>query len=95
MHHPQPEADRAHLSEAEARAFYDAFDKRRDYMRAEGFHWLVDGGEECVPLPGCPGCGAPGESVSWSLYEIELLVDVDPCGHRFIVEPVADERWLR
>lgn len=90
---PYPNADRAPLGEAEALTFNDAFEKRSNYMRAEGFHLMVDG-KDRVPLPGCPGCGTPAESVFWGVQDATLLVNVDPCGHRFVVEPITDERWL-
>lgn len=75
-------ADRILLDGDRVRAFHDAFDKRRDYIRAEGIDRLV-GGEESVPLPGCPECGTPAENVASAEYETVLETDVDPCGHRF------------
>lgn len=74
--------DRTHVDSDRVRAFSEAFEKRRNYIHAEGFRILADG-EDLVPLPGCPECGAPAENVAWAEYETELTVDVDPCGHRF------------
>lgn len=74
--------DRLLLDGDQVRAFHDAFEKRCGYIHAEGIHLLIDG-EDRVPLPGCPQCGAPAENVAWAEYETELTVDVNPCGHRF------------
>lgn len=75
--------DRIPLDGDRARAFYDAFEKRRDYISAERIHDLV-GGEDRVPLPGCPECGVPAVNCWWSEYETELTTDVDLCGHSFV-----------
>lgn len=72
--------------------FRDAFDKRSDYIRAERIHHLI-GGEDSVPLPGCPNCNAPSENVAWHIYDEWIDLDVDPCGHRFKIErPVEPQR---
>lgn len=89
-------AQRLPLDGDRATAFDEAFEKRRAYIRAEGIDWLVDG-EDRVPLPGCPECGVPGESVCWSTYARGpgwvLEMDVDPCGHRFRTEPAPERFW--
>ena len=76
-------ADRILLDGDRARAFHDAFEKRHDYIRAEGIHLLIDG-ENRVPLPGCPECGAPAGNTAWIEHETVLETDVEPCGHRFL-----------
>lgn len=73
------------LGGARAMAFDDAFVKRREYIHVELIHHLIDG-EDSVPMPGCPECGAPAEQVAWSMFEEWHEIDVDPCGHRFRVE---------
>lgn len=46
--------------------------------------------ELLAPAPGCPECNGPADAVMWSVYAIatgeELLVNIDPCGHRFRTE---------
>lgn len=97
-------ADRVHLDGDRVIAFHAAFDKRRDYIRAEGLHDLPDGGES-LPLPGCPECEGPAENVVSSLYEDQFEMDVDPCGHRFTTPApitvvssgdgwVSEEEWM-
>lgn len=86
--------ERTRIGETEALTFHGAFGKRREYMRAEGIDWLIDS-EETVPLPGCPRCRIPAESVFWDLrIDGSLLVDVEPCGHRLVVDPITDKKWL-
>jgi len=84
------------LDGARATAFDEAFEKRRDYIQAEGIDLLV-GGEKSVPLPGCPECGTPVESYVWSTYDRGpggvLEIDVDPCGHQFRTEPAPERFW--
>lgn len=89
-------SDRIPLDADQATAFDEAFDKRRDYIHAEGFDLLIDG-EQRVPLPGCPECGVPAEQYVWSTSDrgsvgLVLDIDVDPCGHRFRTAP-APERF--
>lgn len=90
-----------------ARAFREEFDKRDAYIHAEGIHHLI-GGEDRVPLPGCPECSAPAEAVGWAVYDEpdeRIEVDVDPCGHRFrVARPImvrssgegwwSEDEWL-
>lgn len=86
-------ADRIPLDGGRASAFDEGFDKRRNYIHAEAIDLLIDGGSR-VPLPGCPQCGAPAESYTWSTYDQGpggvLLIDVGPCAHLFRTEPVPD-----
>jgi hypothetical protein len=97
--------DRIPLDGDRAMAFTDAFEKRRDYISAELIHHYNDG-EDRVPLPGCPECATPAEQTAWSVYDEDIDIDVDPCGHRFrVLRPVVrttvregrvvtEEEWL-
>lgn len=88
--------DRIPLDGDRATAFDVAHDKRRSYIHAE-LIYLLAGGEESVPYPGCPQCGAPAECFSWSTYNDGpggvLHIDVDSCGHRFRTAPVPERFW--
>jgi hypothetical protein len=85
------------LDAGRATAFVLAFEKRHAYMHAEGIDMLI-GGEESMPLPGCPECGVPAERWSWFTYEDDgdgeaLHIDVESCGHRFRTAPVPEQFW--
>ncbi|MEU4967759.1 hypothetical protein [Streptomyces smyrnaeus] len=81
----------APLDGQKALEFYRAFDKRSEYIAAEQIN-LLGGGEDRVPLPGCPECRDPAESVMWAVTDDAIILHVDSCGHRFrIARPVMEQ----
>jgi hypothetical protein len=73
------------LSQQRAVELFHALDAREAQIKAEGLHRRLD--PVLPPYPGCPECSRPAESTAWAVIEIgdlyELMLDVDPCGHRF------------
>lgn len=81
----------APLDGQEALGFYRAFGKRSEYIGAEQISLLIDG-EGRVPLPGCPECGDPAESVMWAVTDDAIILRVISCGHHFrVARPVMEQ----
>lgn len=76
---------RIELSQQRAFELHRALDAREDQIRAERLHLLVH--PVFPPAPGCPECGEPSDSTTWSVMEqgdsYELHLDIGPCGHNF------------
>ncbi|MEV6548035.1 hypothetical protein AB0M57_04905 [Streptomyces sp. NPDC051597] len=81
----------APLDGEKALEFYRAFVKRSEYISAEQINLLMDG-EDQVPLPGCPACSTPSESVMWAVTGDAIILHVGSCGHRFrVARPVMEQ----